>query len=266
MRMYRAPWLAGLIRGGLNRAAPEGLSDITVAAGYLAGMRLCLDLKTEKEFWLGTYEPALQSAIVDLVKPGMVAYDLGANIGYFSLLLARLVRSAGKVFAFEALPANVDRLNRNVRLNDMEDTITVVPAAVVDHGKPVHFLLGPSGRMGKVEGSSGRRSTGGQDVITVSGIGLDEFTYGENNLEPSVIKMDIEGGEVLALPGMRHVLERARPTVFLELHGEEAAQAAWQALAGTGYRIASLDSGYPYISSLQELDWKAYIIAFPKDR
>lgn len=264
MSLYRTPWLAGIIRGSLNRAAPEEIAEVNVAAGHLIGMRLSLDMKTEKEFWLGTYEPDLQSAIADLVKPGMVAYDLGANIGYFSLLLARTVGHAGKVFAFEALPANIERLNRNVRLNSLEDTITVVPAAVVDRSQPIHFLLGPSGRMGKVEGSSGRHSTDYQDVITVDGIALDDFAYKENHSEPAVIKMDIEGGEVLALPGMRRVLGQARPLMFLELHGEEAAQAAWQELTNTDYRIAAITNGYPEVPSLQDLDWKAYIVAFPK--
>lgn len=264
MSLYRTPWLAGIIRGGLNRAAPDGLAEVTVAAGQLVGMRLALDMKTEKEFWLGTYEPDLQSAIADLVKPGMVAYDLGANIGYFSLLLARAVGHAGKVFAFEALPANIQRLNRNVVLNGLEDTITVVPAAVIDRSQPIHFLLGPSGSTGKVEGSSGRRSIDYQDVITVNGIALDVFTYIENHSEPAVIKMDIEGGEVLALPGMRRVLGQARPLVFLELHGEEAAQAAWQELTNMGYRIASITNGYPEVPSLQALAWKAYVVAFPK--
>jgi hypothetical protein len=52
--------------------------------------------------------------------------------------------------------------------------------------------------------------------------------------------------------------------MFLELHGEEAAHAAWQELINTGYRIAAITNGYPEVSSLQALDWKAYIVAFPK--
>jgi len=61
--VYRSPRLARLIRRGLNRAAPQGSAEVTVAAGGLAGMRLSLDLQSEKEYWLGTYEPELQPAI-----------------------------------------------------------------------------------------------------------------------------------------------------------------------------------------------------------
>ena len=87
--VYRYQPLARLVRRTLNRAAPQGLTQVKVAAGGLAGVELYLDLQTEKDYWLGTYEPELQDAIMHWVKPGMVIYDVGANVGYVSLLLAR---------------------------------------------------------------------------------------------------------------------------------------------------------------------------------
>lgn len=89
LSVYRFPSLAGLIRRVLNHAAPEGLTEITVAAGALRGARLLLDLKSEKYYWLGNYEPMLEKAIIDFVKPGMVVYDVGAHIGYMTLLLIK---------------------------------------------------------------------------------------------------------------------------------------------------------------------------------
>jgi hypothetical protein len=129
---------------------------VNVAAGDLAGMKLALDLQSEKDYWLGTYEPELQQALRQWVQPGMLAYDVGANIGYISLLLARRVGEAGRVHAFEALPANLERLRTNLALNDMQDRVLVTPAAVVDHAGQVQFWVGPSGGMGKAEGSAGR--------------------------------------------------------------------------------------------------------------
>jgi len=77
--------------------------------------------------------------------------------------------------------------------------------------------------------------------------------------------MDIEGGEVLALPGMRKVLSEARPVVLMELHGPEAAQAAWNELRRAGYRICLMEKEFPVIPLLEGLDWKAYIVALPGD-
>lgn len=103
--IYNFNPLARFIRRGLNKAAPSGLTEVQVAAGGLAGFTLLLDMQTEKDYWLGTYEPDLQSALGELVAPGSVVYDVGANIGHISLLLARAAKEGGRVFAFEALPA-----------------------------------------------------------------------------------------------------------------------------------------------------------------
>jgi FkbM family methyltransferase len=261
--LYRFPPLAGAIRQGLNRLAPVGLTQVEVAAGGLAGWRLWLDLQSEKDYWLGTYEPELQEALADLVQPGIVAYDVGANIGYISLLLARKVGEAGKVYAFEALPANQERLRLNLALNTLGERVRLVPAAVVETERPVRFLVGPSGGMGKADGSAGRQEVAYAEALEIDGLSLDGFVYDRGNPPPQVVKMDIEGGEVLALPGMGRLLDEARPLLMLELHGPEAAQCAWEALTSRGYRLCRMAPGYPSVARLEALDWKAYLLAFP---
>ena len=261
--LYRTGPLARGIRRGLNRAAPDEMTVINIASGALAGMPMLLDLQQEKDYWLGTYEPDLQSAINALVKPGWVAYDVGANIGYVTLILRRAVGDQGKVFAFEALPANLERLTRNVALNYYENQVEVIAGAVVEASRTVRFLVGPSDDMGKAEGSAGRVNRPGSESITVQGISLDDFVYSGLHPAPQVLKLDIEGGEVLALPGMRRLLTEARPLLLLELHGEQAAGVVWNELQQIGYTIYSMQPGYPRINSLVELDWKAYLVAKP---
>lgn len=258
--IYRSPHLSRWVRGSLNRAAPEGLSEIEIAGGSLAGLHMALDLHKEKAYWLGTYEVDLQAAIADLVKPGMTAFDVGANIGYITLMLARTAGEMGKIFAFEALPANFERLKQHVQMNDMGDQITTMPFAVVDGVKQIDFWLGPSGAMGKADGSAGRKDVAYTESVSVEGISLDSFVYEQNNPLPQVVKMDIEGGEVMALPGMRRILEEAHPIMLLELHGPEAAQIAWEMLHGMGYRICRMAPSYPVVPTLEALDWKAYLI------
>jgi FkbM family methyltransferase len=261
--IYRSGPLARLLRRNLNRAAPQGLVPVTVAAGLLQGMRLLLDLHSEKDYWLGTYEPELQAALSALVRPGMTAYDVGANIGYISLMLARLSGETGQVLAFEALPENVERLRANLALNGMQERVVVAPAAVVDQSGPVSFLVGPSGGMGKAQGSAGRQDVAYARSITITGYSLDEFAYQAGSPLPNLVKIDIEGGEVLALPGMRRLLQKARPLVLMELHGPQAAQVAWTTLQEAGYRICRMQPGFPGVAALAELDWKAYLVALP---
>jgi len=258
--IYRVPPLASLIRRTLNRAAPSGLVQVKIAAGGLAGKPFLLDLQTEKDYWLGTYEPELQAALTDLIQPGVTAYDVGANIGYVTLLLVKAVGESGRVYAFEALPSNVDRLRANLALNGLEARVVVFAGAVTGGPGSVRFLVHASGGMGKAAGSAGRQVRYDSE-ITVPGISLDEFVYAQGNPPPQVVKMDIEGGEVLALPGMQRVLMEACPLLLLELHGPESARAAWEQLTRAGYRIQWMKPGYPAVASLEEMDWKAYIVA-----
>ncbi len=259
-QLYRIPPLARWLRGRLNEAAPQGLTEVQVASGELAGMKLMLNLHNEKDYWLGTYEPELQNAARKFVRSGMVIYDVGANIGYISLMMAQLSGINGKVFSFEALPNNVQRLQKNIALNQMESIIKVVPKAVVDISHPVSFLAHASNAMGKARGSAGREAHYEQE-IKVDGLALDDFVFSEGNPAPALIKMDIEGGEVLAVKGMQRILKENHPILFIELHGQEAGRVVWQALSKAGYEILKMERGYARIQTLDQLGWKAYILA-----
>jgi FkbM family methyltransferase len=258
-QLYRIRPLANLIRGSLVRAAPKDDQEIEVAAGPLKGVRLLLNYQSEKAYWLGTYEPNLTATIDDLVADGMVAYDVGANVGYISLLLARKVGSTGKVFAFEVLPENLQRMGQNIRLNDMQERIIVVESAVVESSRPVHFMKGPSNAMGKVDGSAGRDDVQYGESFDVPGVSLDSFVYESGNPAPQVIKMDIEGGEILAFPGMQRLIEEARPLILIELHGSEAAQVVLEAFEKHGYQARRMEAGYP--ASLS--DFRSHVVGFP---
>ena len=258
--LYRFPPLARLIRGSINAAVEDGLSVIEVAAGDLKGYKLWLNLKAEKSRWLGTYEPELQAALREFLCPGMTVYDVGANIGYITLMMAHNVGPQGRVFAFEALPENVERIQKNIALNKLSN-VTVVSAAVLDKTARVSFYVHDSVGMGKAAGSAGRREEHYKAEINVPGLSLDEYVYLQGNPAPAAVKMDIEGGEVLALPGMRRILQEHHPVLLLELHGPESEKVAWETLSAAGYSLRAMEAGYPSITSAESLGWKAYLIA-----
>lgn len=263
--LYRIPFLAKPIRKALNAAAPDGLTQVQIAAGPARGLHMMLDLHAEKDYWLGTYEPDLRQAAEKWINTGDVVYDVGANIGYISLLCANLVGERGKVFAFEALPSNIARLTTNVDLNGMSDRIIITHAAVTGRDAPVTFYTHHSGAMGKAAGSAGRDEEY-QDSITVDGLSLDHFVFTRKNPPPALIKMDIEGGEGNALKGAERVLSKHQPIFLIELHGEVAARQVWDLLARHQYHIHTLRNGYPRIRNVDRLDWKAYIVAVPASK
>lgn len=259
--LYRLGPVSHGLRTALNRAAPQGLSEVTVAGGELAGAKLLLDLQTEKDYWLGTYEMNLQQAIQDWAQPGMVAYDVGANIGYVSLLLAKRAGENGRVFSFEPLPSNQERLQKNMALNPVLN-VKLIPKAIADREGRTTFLVHSSGGMGKLQGSAGKNAEY-ENKIDVEVISLDDFVYTEKNVPPDLIKIDIEGGEVLALKGMQRLLKEAKPILLIELHGHEAANAACALLREVNYNQYFMRAGYQGISAPEDLSKKSYIVARP---
>src|SRR3990170_1591428 len=261
LALYRLGPLTHLLRRLLNRAAPSGVHPVRVAAGELAGMWLLLDLQVDKDLWLGTYEPQLAAAIRRFARPGSVAYDLGANVGYAALLLARAVGPAGRVIAFEPLPENLDRLRRAISLNGLEPRFEVIPAAAGTRSGSGSFLVHASGGMGRLEGGAGR-TDGFVSKIPVDVVSLDDFVFRRANPAPSLVKVDLEGGEAQALRGMARLLIQARPILLLELHGT-AAKEGIDLLTEAGYATHAMRDGYPRILGEAAEKKSKHVVALP---
>jgi FkbM family methyltransferase len=235
---------------------------VSIKSGALHGLHLKLDLKSEKYYWLGTYETVMIQAIHDFVKPGMIVYDIGANIGYISLVFSQAVGKQGRVYAFEPLPDNVKRIRTHIALNSLQEIVTVLPYAVYDSTGKQPFFVHEFHAMGKLSGSSGRDETY-KNQIVVNTLCLNEFILKEENPPPDLIKIDIEGGAVRALPGMSEVLKKHQPIILMELHGPEEAQITWDLLRQCNYKIYRMKKNYPEISTSDSLNWKEYIVATP---
>ncbi len=104
--------------------------------------------------WLGTYESDKQQLMNLLVKPGMIAYDIGANAGFYTLALARLVGSGGKVCAFEPLAENVANILEHLRLNSCSN-VTLYQVAASDQNGLSAFQVAQSNSMGCLGGGGG---------------------------------------------------------------------------------------------------------------
>jgi len=204
----------------------------------------------------------LQKAITDYVRPGMIVYEVGAHIGYITLMFARAVKT-GKVFAFEPLPANVERLRVNTALNDADQIGRLIPMAVSDETGNVRFLVHDRAAMGKLDGVHGR-SVSYVANLDVPAIRLDDFVFYDLNPPPNLVKMDIEGGGERAIPGMERILREARPICLLELHGPEEGRVAWLSLRRHKYTVHKMASGYPEIQDERRLRWKEYIVGLPQ--
>ena len=179
--------------------------------------------------WLGSYEFDMQRAIVASLRAGMVFYDLGANVGFFSLLAARYVGTAGHVYAFEPLARNLEYLNRHIELNGVSN-ITVVPKAVADRAGTAGFAVR--------DHSTSHLCDAGEVKVEVTT--LDSFCMQQGVRPPDIVKVDIEGAEIAMLRGGARCLAERTPVVFMSVHSE-ALYAQLFDLIDPFYRAEALD-------------------------
>lgn len=183
--------------------------------------------------WLGSYEYAKQKAFADVLRRGDVVYDLGANVGFYSLLASVLVGPEGKVFSFEPAPENLQFLRKHLELNKVTNC-SVLDVAVNASNGTANFEPGPNPSMGRLARESGI----GVSVRTVA---LDSLVASGELPPPNVVKCDIEGAEYDALCGASAILASHAPTIFLATHGHDVHEQCCRLLTDLGYHLASLD-------------------------
>jgi FkbM family methyltransferase len=185
----------------------------------------------EHGYWLGSYEYQKRLAFEKNITQNTVVYDIGANVGYFSLLAAVLTGPQGQVVAFEPLPRNVAFLNKHIAINCL-DNIKLIEAAVSDREGKAAFTLGASTAMGHI-GETGE--------IEVALVSLDALLDKGVIKPPDTIKIDVEGAEFEVLKGARNILSQYRPILFLDTHHREVHQKVIQLLSDMGYQFTILD-------------------------
>src|ERR1022692_2681077 len=142
--LRKVPVLGGLIHRLSHRILPinERLS-VRIQAGPAQGICLEVNPRTGDAYLRGELEIATQKVLAERLRPGMVFYDLGANIGLFSLLAARIVGAGGQVFSFEPDAKVAERLRRNIAQNEVSN-ITVIEAGIWSTNGNVHFVADES--------------------------------------------------------------------------------------------------------------------------
>jgi FkbM family methyltransferase len=188
----------------------------------------------------GNLESSVQEALVRHLAPGDVVYDIGANLGFFSLVAARLVGPEGRVFAFEPAPNNAEAIARNAELNLLSN-IVVVPRAVSSRAGTARLQVVDDQSWSKLEEFGEHPFT--EQVLEVETVTVDELVGSGELPPPGLVKIDVEGAELAALEGMGRTIEERRPVIVCELHGTSDRFAA--AMAAHSYRVVNLEGPAP---------------------
>jgi FkbM family methyltransferase len=194
--LYHAALMLGTLGRGLRSALPHGeVVRVLPAHRFMS------------------WNPDEYEAFRSAVQPGMVALDVGANVGSYALLLGQWVGPRGKVFAFEPAPSVFAGLVGHVALNHLDGIVRPVAAAVGDRNGTARFSISP------VAGESRLAGSAEESADTVPVTTIDAFCLKED-VQPGFIKIDVEGWELSALRGARQTIRRGgdRLALFVEMH------------------------------------------------
>jgi FkbM family methyltransferase len=197
------------------------------------------------------YEPDVQRALASHVVPGAVCLDVGANLGFFSVLMAQA--GAGKVYAFEPFPLAYELLRRNIAENRFAERIVPLSIAAAERNGAASICFAPgvnnSNHGGMfVPASDNSAIARAHSEVAVETARLDDLV--PDDAPVSLVKMDIEGSELRALRGMQRILARDRPVIVLEFNtytlrnmGEVNPQDLLDALETWDYAATPADAG-----------------------
>lgn len=178
---------------------PEGsillnINGLKIYAEGKSGIAKLLGVK-------GTYEEETTKLFSEILKEGMTVLDLGANIGYYSLLAGKQIGEKGKVFAFEPWHESFSLLQKNIEVNGFKNIIPVAKAVSNQCGRQKLFLSNDP-----LEHHLGRES--GSKFIEIDVTSVDEFMEGRN-IPVDLVKMDVEGAEMNVLEGMAETISKS---------------------------------------------------------
>jgi FkbM family methyltransferase len=218
----------------------------TLTHGPAAGRLFC-PAAAEAGYATGENELPVQEALSTLLREGDVFFDIGANVGFMTVVGASLVGESGHVFAFEPVPLNVAVIRRNVRLNRLNQVEVIAKAVSERSGHERLVLARYSGGAALAVADSPPDATGSIDVEVTS---IDDFVAG-GAPAPHVVKIDVEGAEIQVLRGMEITLQQHSPTVLFEVDGPDEQTLSRRTsgcrdfLASKGYRVSRLADSYP---------------------
>lgn len=246
MRPYH-PYLRAQLARGLTRLSPTrrrllqalfGRGDLVVLGTPPASGLVLRDLSVAHvQAWglvRGVVEPSVQEALRRCAGPGTIVWDVGANVGFFSLLAARL---GAVVHAFEPVPATAAALRANVAANGFGERIQVHEAAVGARSGEAPFLVVDEASWSHLADRGEHPRT--RTRVRVPVVALDDLDLPP----PDVVKIDVEGSELAVLEGARTLLAEHAPRLIVELHETNAELC--DLLEPLGWSVENLDGTQP---------------------
>lgn len=166
---------------------------------------------------------------------GDTVYDIGAHIGYTSLLFAKLVQPTGKVHAFELLPSVANNyLAKTVAANSLEDTIAIHPIGLANGHEEIEIYVGKT-MMGNLDRIGYETKELERCIIET----LDQYLVDSLIAPPNLMKVDIERAEVNFLKGATATIKKFQPILIIEFHNVDLLRTGYEILTGLNYEMTA---------------------------
>ncbi|WP_252718786.1 FkbM family methyltransferase [Haloarcula sp. CBA1122] len=209
------------------------------------------DYSISRRLYFGeSYEPLTTDFLTTELSEGDSFVDVGANIGYFSLLASSVVGNSGQVIAFEPEPQNFNILERNVVSNDLNGRVSLYQKALADSSETLMLNHHPTNKgMHSIVSEFDHR----EDETEIEAIEGDSVL----SEHIDIIKIDVEGAEPNVIRGLSSTLERCHPTIVFEYenrHWEEEITVIIDMLTDIGYRLYGIVDETGERVSVEEID------------
>lgn len=227
-------------------APPQGWVTAPLDRGFTLRLNLA-DPGQRRLYFFGDYDERREADLVSRVlAPGEIFWDVGANLGYFTLLAAATLKNTGQVVAFEPGQTAYAQLTANLTLNSFTNILTC-PVAVIDREGEMVLYSSPGSADGRA--NLFQAGVGQTERETVRTVTLDGWRARKQLAWPDFIKLDVEGAELAALTGARDILAAGEPLLLVEMKeaifqslGSDRT-AIQEFLSPQGYRPAGLVKG-----------------------
>jgi len=206
---------------------------LTMRKGLFKGIKLEINLKNQLALIFGSPEIHLQKTLKKYVTKNAVVFDIGANIGYVSIAMSRLVGDNGKVFSFEAIPSTAVRCRRNLELNACNN-VQLTNKALSDKCEKVEFRIPDGGDTHPMASMVWHKNMSNVVILKVDSIAID-LVEQFKSLTPSFLKIDVEGSEGQVILGMQHMISRCQPIIFIEC-SKAGRHIVWDFLKSLNYK------------------------------
>jgi len=203
---------------------------------------------------LAGYEEPVVRFMRNTIASGWTVYDIGANIGLYSILAGRLAGEKGRVYSVEANPLCVYLLRTNLELNQIANS-QILPMAALDRAGSVNFTLnyGNLG-LGVTQRSSFYATKAGHE-IGVTGLDMASLIAQFGLHSPDLIKIDVEGAEGFVVEGLQRIIQDRKPVLMIEVHGQVAARQTFDHFRNQPYRYEILNDGQTFATVDALLEW-----------